>query len=104
MGLSMQAVSKNIYQSFDFIEESNPKSTSIPAGTEVTFSMSFASGVDPDSVSIVLNDGKGSVRGDLKTWGEAFAYVFAKPAEAFFQISGKKDKQSFNYRLTIPVK
>ncbi|MEW6708927.1 MAG: hypothetical protein AB1403_03820 [Candidatus Riflebacteria bacterium] len=104
MALSMQAVSKKIYQSFDFIDEKSPVSASIPAGTEVTFSMSFANNVDPESVKIELDDGKGKVAGDLKTWGEAFAYVFDKPAQASFMVSGKIDKKSFSYRLNIPVK
>ncbi len=104
MALSMQAVSKKIYQSFDFIDEKSPVSASIPAGTEVTFSMSFANNVDPESVKIELDAGKGKVAGDLKTWGEAFAYVFDKPAQASFMVSGKVDKKSFSYRLNIPVK
>jgi hypothetical protein len=104
MGLSMQAVSKNIYQSFDFIDETNPVSTSIPAGTEVTFSMSFSSDVDPESVIIELDDGTKPVKGDLKTWGEAFAYVFEKPSKAHFRIRGKTSKQSFSYTLDIPVR
>jgi hypothetical protein len=104
MAISMQAVSKNIYQSFDFLEEPSPVTATIPAGTEVTFSMSFANDVIPESVKIELNDGKGVVNGDLKTWGEAFAYVFEKPSQAYFQISGKTANKNFSYRLQIPVK
>ncbi len=104
MALSMQAVSRKIYQSFDFIEEKSPVSAEIPAGTEITFSMSFSSNVDPNSVRIELNDGNGKVTGDLKTWGEAFAYVFSKPATAYFVVSGKAEKTPFTYRLNIPVK
>lgn len=105
MALSMQAVSRKIYQSFDFIDETSPISATIPKGTEVTFSMSFSSTVDPESVRIELNDGKGKVAGDLKTWGEAFAYVFDQPAQAYFHVSGKTtQKQNFSYRLNIPVK
>lgn len=104
MALSMQAVSRKIYQSFDFIEEKSPVSAEIPAGTEITFSMSFSSNVDPNSVRIELNDGNGKVTGDLKTWGEAFAYVFNKPATAYFVVSGKAEKTPFTYRLNIPVK
>lgn len=104
MALSMQAISKKIYQSFDFIDEQSPVSASIPSGTEVTFSMSFDSSVDPESVRIVLNDGANAVKGDLKTWGDAFAYVFDKPAEAYFQINGKSEKGAFSYRLNIPIK
>jgi hypothetical protein len=104
MALSMQAVSRKIYQSFDFIEEKSPVSAEIPAGTEITFSMSFSSNVDPNSVRIELNDGNGKVTGDLKTWGEAFAYVFSKPATAYFVVSGTAEKTPFTYRLNIPVK
>lgn len=104
MALSMQAVSRKIYQSFDFIDEKNPVSAEIPAGTEITFSMSFANTVDHDSVSIELNDGQEKVTGDLKTWGEAFAYVFKKPAKAYFIVRGRSQKNPFSYKLNIPVK
>ncbi|GAB4272058.1 MAG: hypothetical protein Kow0029_10340 [Candidatus Rifleibacteriota bacterium] len=104
MALSMQAVSRKIYQSFDFIDEKAPVSANIPAGTEVTFSMTFDSSVDPQSVKIELYNGKDTVHGDLKTWGEAFAYVFDVPQNCYILVSGKSEKGNFSYKLTIPVK
>ncbi|MGM0598581.1 MAG: hypothetical protein ACQETH_02075 [Candidatus Rifleibacteriota bacterium] len=104
MALSMQSISNDIYQSFDFIENPSPTSHVIPAGSEVTFSMNFANDVDINSISIELRDGKEVISGDINTLGEAFAYEFKNPSNASFRISGSSSRDNFSYSLKIPVK
>jgi hypothetical protein len=104
MAVSIKSEKNRIFQSFDFIEQTNQTSTAIPAGSEITFSLNMSKKVDPESVSIKISDGTQEFSGNIKNMGESFAYVFAKPSSAsFIQLSGKAEGKSFIYRLTLPV-
>lgn len=104
MALSIRSEKNKIYQSFDFLDQSTQMSAAIPAGSEVTFSLTLSKKVDPKTVSIKLSDGSQEFSGDIKSMGDSFAYVFPKPSgNSFIQLSGKAEGRPFNYRLSMPV-
>lgn len=104
MAVSIRSEKNKIYQSFDFLDQSTQMSAAIPAGSEVTFSLTMSKKVDPKSVSIRLSDGSQEFAGDIKSMGDSFAYVFPKPSgNSFIQLSGKAEGRPFNYRLSMPV-
>ncbi|HNX74532.1 MAG TPA: hypothetical protein PLM07_07010 [Candidatus Rifleibacterium sp.] len=105
LALSLKAEAQKVYQSFDFIDGHAQTSADIKAGGEVAFSLNLGAQVQPESVQIKVSDGSQEIKGNLKRMGESFVYVFPSATpNAYIEISGKTAKQSFSYRLGIPVK
>ncbi|HAE41083.1 MAG TPA: hypothetical protein DCG57_20985 [Candidatus Riflebacteria bacterium] len=104
MSVGLRSEAHKIYQSFDFAEDPNQKSTTLPAGSEIVFNIVLGKQVDFESVSIQMADGGEVFGGNLRTMGEAFAYSFKNPSpDSYIQISGKSGKVPFTYRLVTPV-
>ena len=105
LALSLKAEAQKVYQSFDFIDGHAQTSAAIKAGGEVAFSLNLGAQVQPESVQIKVSDGSQEIMGNLKRMGESFVYVFPSATpNAYIEISGKTAKQSFSYRLGIPIK
>jgi len=104
MAVALRSEAHKIYQSFDFIDQAIEKSTTLPAGSEIIFSLSLGKLVDPESISIKMGDGAQEFSGNLKTMGESFAYSFQNASpDSYIEVSGRSGKNSFTYRLTTPV-
>lgn len=104
MSVGLRSEAHKIYQSFDFAEDPNQKSTTLPAESEIIFNIVLGKQVDFDSVSIQMADGAEVFGGNLKTMGEAFAYSFKNASpDSYIQISGRAGKVPFTYRLSTPV-
>ena len=104
MSVGLRSEAHKIYQSFDFAEDPNQKSTTLPAESEIIFNIVLGKQVDFDSVSIQMADGAEVFGGNLRTMGEAFAYSFKNASpDSYIQISGRAGKVPFTYRLSTPV-
>ncbi|EKD82050.1 MAG: hypothetical protein ACD_39C01503G0001, partial [uncultured bacterium] len=104
MSVGLRSEAHKIYQSFDFADDPNQSSTTLPAGSEIIFNIVLGKQVDFDSVSIKMADGAEVFGGNLRTMGEAFAYSFKNESpDSFIQISGKAGNRSFTYLLKTPV-
>ena len=104
IGLSIESSESKLFQSFDFLDSPYQVAGDLKKDSELSFSMSFASQVDTNSVQIEIYDGKDTIGGDLNSFGESFSHVFsAHTPEAYIKITGNSGSHPFKYELKIPV-